>query len=50
MSYNTKAALLSKLMVYLTCYQAAEKRKDQKRMDQFETYISDLREEINNYE
>ena len=32
--------------VYLTCYQEAEKRHDQKRMDSFVSFIDDLREQI----
>lgn len=46
MNTKTKVVLESKLKVYLTCYAEAEKRKDQKRMDQFGVFIDDLREEI----
>lgn len=48
MSSNSKKMLESKLTVYLVCYQEAEKKKDQKRMNKIETFIDDLREEISN--
>lgn len=46
MNTKSKIVLESKLRVYLTCYEEAEKRKDQKRMDQLGAFIDDLREEI----
>lgn len=46
MNSKSKVVLESKLKVYLTCYQEAEKRHDQKRMDSFVSFIDDLREEI----
>lgn len=46
MNTKSKTVLESKLRVYLTCYEEAERQKDKKRMDQLGTYIDDLREEI----
>lgn len=46
MNTKSKAVLESKLRVYLTCYEEAERRKDHKRMDQLGAYINELREEI----
>ena len=46
MKSKSKVVLESKLKVYLTCYQEAEKRHDQKRMDSLVSYIDDLRDEI----
>lgn len=48
MNIKSKPILESKLNVYLVCYQEAEKKGDQKRMNKLETYIDDLREEIGN--
>ena len=51
MSLQSKSTVLkSKLAVFLVCYQKAEERRDQERMDKLEPFISDLREEIHHLE
>lgn len=46
MDTKAKTFLESKLTVYKTCYQQAEKQDDRKRMDKIELFIDELQEEI----
>ncbi len=46
MNTKLKVLLESKLTVYKVCYQQAESQKDDKRMDQIETFIDELQKEI----
>ncbi|TGJ77863.1 hypothetical protein [Caproiciproducens galactitolivorans] len=48
MNTKQKAVLQSKLTVYKVYYQHAERKKDQKRMEQIETFIDELQEQIEN--
>lgn len=50
MNTKRKIILESKLKVYLTYYEEAERRKDQERMDKLGIFIDGLREEIHELE